>query len=113
MLSLAPLALFFVSVASSSPNGLDSQPRSLGESSPFTLAIRDDSHHHHQGAPLLEFDESKVESTPPSYYTVDWEDQGDQSRHGGFMIMHGIFMGLAFFVSLPLGAFNIPPLLFS
>jgi len=80
---------------------------------PFTLAVRRDTHHLHNGTPLLEIDESQVLSehqpTPPSYYTADWEDEGHQSRHGGLMIVHGIFMGLAFFVSWPLGVFNTPP----
>ncbi|KAF9483959.1 hypothetical protein BDN70DRAFT_873090 [Pholiota conissans] len=41
--------------------------------------------------------------TPPSYYTIDWEDEGYQKRHAGLMIAHGIFMCLAFFFSIPVG----------
>lgn len=44
--------------------------------------------------------------TPPSYYTIDWEDDGRKARYGAFMILHGISMCLAFFVSLPLSAFD-------
>jgi hypothetical protein len=102
------LVLILVSVTSSSLpplNGVDLDRRSPGGSSLFT---RDD---HHKVTPLLEIDESQVlpnhEPTPPSYYTADWEDEGHQSRHGGLMIVHGVFMGFAFFVSWPLGAFNI------
>ncbi|PPQ66760.1 hypothetical protein CVT24_008717 [Panaeolus cyanescens] len=39
---------------------------------------------------------------PPSYYTLDWEDEGHESQHGGFMILHGILMSAAFFVALPI-----------
>lgn len=66
--------------------------------------------HHHQGAPLLKLNETEVlilhSPTPPSYYTIDWEDDGHNACHGGFMILHGVFMCLAFFVSLPLSAFD-------
>jgi len=82
---------------------------------PFALAIRHDTHHLHNVTPLLEIDEfqilSQFQPTPPSYYTVDWEDEGHQSRHGSLMVLHGIFMSLAFFVSWPLGAFNIPSII--
>jgi len=67
--------------------------------------------HHHKGDPLPEIDENEVESyhppTPPSYYTIDWEDKDHESRHGGLMILHGILMCLAFFVSLPMGALDV------
>lgn len=104
--------------ASSSPSpsyevGLDLRSPDTVSPSPFTLALRDDTHYHHKGAPLLEINEAEVLSkhkpTPPSYYTADWEDEDRHSRHGGLMMVHGIFMGLAFFVSWPLGAFNIRP----
>jgi len=66
--------------------------------------------HHHQGAPLLRLNETEIlifhSTTPPSYYTIDWEDDGHNARHGGFMILHGVFMCLAFFVCLPLSAFD-------
>ncbi|KAF4619388.1 hypothetical protein D9613_005520 [Agrocybe pediades] len=69
---------------------------------------RDGSHHHNpHAAPLLVLNETEVTMyhapTPPSYYTLDWEDEGHESRHKGLMIFHGIFMCLAFFVSLPVG----------
>lgn len=66
------------------------------------------SHYSHNAAPLLVLNETEVTMyhapTPPSYYTVDWEEEGYQSRHPGLMILHGIFMSLAFFVALPIGA---------
>ena len=75
-----------------------------------SLSQRDEhSHHHaHHSAPLLVLNETEVTMhhapTPPSYYTIDWEEEGHQSRYPGLMISHGIFMSLAFFVALPIGA---------
>ncbi|KAJ3517560.1 hypothetical protein NLJ89_g425 [Agrocybe chaxingu] len=70
------------------------------------LAKRDGDHHRH-GAPLLVLNETEVTMyhapTPPSYYTIDWDGHGHEERHPGLMIAHGIFMSLAFFVSLPMG----------
>ncbi|KAL0582004.1 hypothetical protein V5O48_000062 [Marasmius crinis-equi] len=71
------------------------------------LTPRDD-HHHHKGAPLLELNETEVlmghDPTPPSYWTIDWEDPEHASeRHPGFMVMHALFMSIAFFVALPIG----------
>ena len=67
-----------------------------------------DGHHNHHAAPLLELNETEVmlyhAPTPPSYYTIDWEDEGYEKRHGGLMIAHGLFMSLAFFVALPMGS---------
>ncbi|KAH9482823.1 putative membrane protein C3B8.06 [Psilocybe cubensis] len=76
---------------------------------PLSLATRDGgAHHHAHGAPLLVLNETEVtlyhSPTPPSYYTLDFEDEGYQQRHKGLMIFHGLFMSLAFFVSLPVGA---------
>ncbi|KIM46022.1 hypothetical protein M413DRAFT_300680 [Hebeloma cylindrosporum] len=73
-----------------------------------SLSQRDGhSHHAHKGAPLLVLNETEVTMhhapTPPSYYTIDWEEEGYQSRYPGLMIFHGIFMSLAFFVALPIG----------
>ncbi|KAF8914068.1 cytoplasmic protein [Gymnopilus junonius] len=69
---------------------------------------RDGSHHHNaHAAPLLVLNETEVTMyhapTPPSYYTLDFEDEGHERRPKGFMIFHGISMCLAFFVSLPVG----------
>ena len=69
---------------------------------------RDGHSHNHHAAPLLELNETEVmlhhAPTPPSYYTIDWEDEGYEKRHGGFMIIHGLFMSFAFFVALPMGS---------
>ncbi|KAF8165188.1 hypothetical protein B0H34DRAFT_647571 [Crassisporium funariophilum] len=68
---------------------------------------RDGHHHNHSIAPLVQLNETEITAhhspTPPSYYTIDWEDEGYQKRHGGIMIFHGIAMSLAFFIALPLG----------
>ena len=70
-----------------------------------------DGHHNHHAAPLLELNETQITMhhapTPPSYYTIDWEDEGYEKRYGGLMIAHGLFMSLAFFVALPLGSLII------
>ena len=70
-----------------------------------------DGHHNHHAAPLLELNETEVTMyhapTPPSYYTIDWEGEGYENRHGGLMITHGLFMSLAFFVALPMGSLTL------
>ena len=67
-----------------------------------------DGHHNHHAVPLLELNETEVTShhapTPPSYYAIDWEDEGYEKRYGGLMVAHGLFMSLAFFVALPMGS---------
>lgn len=76
--------------------------------------------HHHNGAPLLALNETEIllyhAPTPPSYYTIDWDDtDGSETRHPSLIITHVIFMSLAFFVALPIGrSSNIlsPALLF-
>ncbi|KAH6915294.1 cytoplasmic protein [Coprinopsis sp. MPI-PUGE-AT-0042] len=68
-------------------------------------------HHHgnHHAQPLLALNETELlrfhQPTPPSYYTIDWEGDGDSSvdRHPGLMVAHAILMSLAFFVALPIG----------
>lgn len=75
---------------------------------PLSIAARDGAEYHHaHGAPLLMLNETEVTMyhapTPPSYYTLDFEDEGYQNHHKGLMIFHGLFMCLAFFVSLPVG----------
>ena len=61
--------------------------------------------------PLLEINETEITMyygpTPPSYYSIDWEDEGYKERYGGLMITHGLFMSLAFFVALPMGSLII------
>ncbi|KAJ7336968.1 hypothetical protein DFH08DRAFT_925527 [Mycena albidolilacea] len=67
-----------------------------------------DAHVHHGVAPLLHLNETEValhhQPTPPSYYTMDWENpEQPESRHPGLIITHALFMSLAFFFFLPIG----------
>ncbi|KAJ7179854.1 cytoplasmic protein [Mycena crocata] len=72
------------------------------------LEKKDGHSHGHHVAPLLELNETEVtlwhQPTPPSYYTIDWEDPEQASaRRPGLIITHAVFMSLAFFVFLPMG----------
>ncbi|KAF9451619.1 cytoplasmic protein [Macrolepiota fuliginosa MF-IS2] len=74
------------------------------------IFVRDGDHHHHTpyAQPLLELNETEIlmkhSPTPPSYYTIDWEDpENATTRHPGLIISHALFMGLAFFIALPMG----------
>lgn len=66
-------------------------------------------HHNHKGTVLTELNETDLamwhQPTPPSYYTIDWEGEGDpnETRHPSLMMAHIAFMSLAFFGSLPIG----------
>lgn len=75
--------------------------------------------HHHgstYGQPLLVLNETELlqyhQRTPASYYTIDWEEEGDPAavRHPGLMAAHAVFMTLAFFVALPIGLVFCHPL---
>lgn len=72
------------------------------------LSTRNNGHaHHHHNAPLLVLNETELSMhhspTPESYYTIDWEGAGGGARHPSLIVMHAIFMCLAFFIALPLG----------
>lgn len=73
------------------------------------LYKRDEHGHHHMGAPLTELNETEIllhhAPTPPSYWSIDFEDEAsDDRRYPGLMGLHILFMGLAFFGALPIGA---------
>ena len=76
------------------------------------LSRRGEGHGHgnHHAAPLAELNETEVtlwhQPTPPSYYTFDFEGEGDPTaeRHAGLMMVHIVSMSLAFFGALPVGA---------
>jgi hypothetical protein len=59
------------------------------------------------GAPLTQLNETEVleghAPTPPSYWTIDVEEPGDQQRHPGLMAAHACLMSVAFFGALPAG----------
>lgn len=80
----------------------------LSLASDASLLAKRDGHGHHHGAPLLELNETEVTlyhaPTPPSYYTIDWEDADPSAhRYPGLIITHAVLMSLAFFVALPMG----------
>ncbi|EKM59411.1 uncharacterized protein PHACADRAFT_249882 [Phanerochaete carnosa HHB-10118-sp] len=66
-----------------------------------------DMHENMHAAPVIELNETKLlmyhQPTPPSYYTIDFEDDSGAPRYPGFMILHILFMSLAFFGALPVG----------
>ena len=97
LLFYLPLVQFQFSYASSSPDLVRS----------VSAYAKRDGHHNHNAIPLLEVNETEITlyhaPTPPSYYTIDWEDEGYEKRYGGLMIAHGLFMSLAFFIALPMG----------
>ena len=100
-----PILVFFALIQcsyaspSSYPGGLD-LPSSA-------IHGKRDQHDQH-AAPLLDLNETELTlyhaPTLPSYYTIDWEDEGHEKRYGSLMIVHGLFMCLAFFVALPMGS---------
>ena len=71
------------------------------------ILYRRDGDHHHHGAPLVELNETEVESThqktPPSYYWSDIMDTQGEKRYPGLMVVHILSMSFAFFGALPTG----------
>jgi hypothetical protein len=83
---------------------------SAGASRTLDLTKRDGHGHNHDHAPpLLEINETDVTMyhapTPPSYWSIDIDGiDPSVTRHPGLMMLHGVFMSLAFFVALPMSA---------
>ncbi|KAJ6629132.1 hypothetical protein B0H10DRAFT_1940012 [Mycena sp. CBHHK59/15] len=110
-LGVALASLLSLALAASAPSAweeLTGRSAELQLSPGTSGLLRRDGHHNHAAAPLLELNETEVtvdhEPTPPSYYTIDWEDpQQASERHPGLIITHAILMCLAFFVFLPMG----------
>ena len=80
------------------------------------LQPRDGSHGHgghgHHAQPLTELNETEVtmyhDPTPDSYYWIDFvASPNDEPRYPGLMGMHALFMSLAFFGALPIGAHSL------
>lgn len=77
------------------------------------LVRRDGDHMHHNmhAAPVIQLNETEIlldhAPTPPSYYTIDFEDDSGASRYPGLMGLHIVFMSLAFFGALPVGESDI------
>ncbi|KIY71226.1 hypothetical protein CYLTODRAFT_390831 [Cylindrobasidium torrendii FP15055 ss-10] len=64
--------------------------------------------HQHSGVVMEHWNETEQlkthAATPPSYFTLDFDNVPEtEHKHRGLMLMHAMFMGLAFFVSLPVG----------
>ncbi|KIY73747.1 hypothetical protein CYLTODRAFT_416776 [Cylindrobasidium torrendii FP15055 ss-10] len=64
--------------------------------------------HVHSGTVLEHWNETlQLEThapTPPSYFTLDFDNVPEtEHKYTGLMFLHGLLMGLAFFVSLPAG----------
>ena len=72
-----------------------------------------DGHSHGHAAPILGLNETDVlqhhAPTPPSYWSIDVDgtDPGI-TRHPSLMVLHALFMTLAFFFALPTGLFSTP-----
>ncbi|KAL1739809.1 hypothetical protein HDZ31DRAFT_77340, partial [Schizophyllum fasciatum] len=103
---LAALPLFVAPYAAAYAPEAGSPPPILEATS---LAPRDEHGHGHghHVQPMLELNETDLlkdhAPIPPSYYTIDWEDEGYENRHPGLMMSHIVFMSLAFFVAYPVG----------
>ncbi|KAI0796538.1 hypothetical protein C8Q75DRAFT_710925 [Abortiporus biennis] len=88
------------------------QDASLGLRDQEYIFRRDGDHHAHghghHAQPIVELNETEVTlyhaPTPPSYWTIDLVDRvPGEKRYPGFMALHALFMGLAFFGALPVG----------
>ena len=113
--SLALYAADYALAVPSSPVDLARSPSGLSEreDAPFPqLYIRDGAEHRHGHGhgnmpPIVELNETDVlldhAPTPPSYWSIDIDGRGGESRHPGLMVLHGLMMTLAFFGALPAG----------
>ncbi|KAF9008915.1 hypothetical protein BDQ17DRAFT_1349193 [Cyathus striatus] len=105
-----PILLALLAACSGAASLSDAHPLSSREPllQPDLLSRDGHAHHAHNAAPLLELNETEVTMyhapTPPSYFTIDWDDSdSSEKRYPGLIMSHAIFMGLAFFVALPAG----------
>ena len=112
--ALLPIAALLASAALAGaharpePNALAGP--SSGDLGYVALFARDDehSHVHSHNAPLEELNETIIlqwhKPTPPSYGTHDFEDPDVTNKYPHLMALHVVFMSLAFFGALPIGA---------
>jgi hypothetical protein len=94
----------------------------VDDSFPSLLYDRDgDEHGHGHGnaAPIVQLNETEVllhhAPTPPSYWSIDFDDpDSGNARHPSLMVLHSLFMMLAFLGALPAGSswHTTSPLLF-
>lgn len=113
VLLVPTLVLSLVATASPPPDSFPSYDPHGGEALDVPVIVyRRDEHGHshgHHAQPLLELNETEVtlyhQPTPPSYWSIDFEDRtSGEPRYPGFMGLHILFMSLAFFGALPIGA---------
>ncbi|KAF7776057.1 hypothetical protein Agabi119p4_4450 [Agaricus bisporus var. burnettii] len=103
--------LLFLALPALLHSAASSQALDLRDSNNISQNIlpRHGTHPQHSHAqPVVELNETEVlehhSPTPPSYYTIDWEEpEHATERHPGLIVSHALFMGLAFFIALPLG----------
>ena len=108
------------SVVSSSTNFAPRNPSSpdLSERTDVVSSLlytRDSDEHHHghshghaNAAPIVELNETEVllhhAPTPPSYWSIDIDDHtSGETRYPTLMVLHALFLMLAFFGALPAG----------
>ena len=110
--ALGLLLVGFISLFPLNPATAHASSPALAISEPVervNIFARDGGHDHHD-TPKLDLNETEIEmyhgKTPPSYYTIDWEDADSKSRYPGLIMAHALFMSLAFFGALPIGEFG-------
>ena len=106
-----------VDLAERNPSSQDLSDRVDGSFLPL-LSERDGHEHGHghghgHAAPLVELNETEIllhhSPTPPSYWSIDIDDPGSgNARHPTLMLLHSLFMMLAFFGALPAGSSRHP-----
>jgi hypothetical protein len=111
---LQPLGLVLASLVLTSLTTAADASADFTESAERWQLSKRDGHGQHAVAPVLELNETELalshQPTPPSYYTIDWEDpEQAAARHPGLIIIHGLSMSLAFFVFLPMGELVCEP----
>jgi hypothetical protein len=93
------------------PSSQDLAYRDADDSFPPLLYDRDGDHGHNHGnaAPIVQLNETEVllhhAPTPPSYWSIDFDDPDPgNARHPSLMVLHSLFMMLAFLGALPAGS---------
>ena len=66
-------------------------------------------HGHGSEAPIVQLNETEIllhhNLTPPSYWSIDVDDSDSgKARHPSLMVLHSLFMMLAFLGALPAGS---------
>ena len=108
------LALYAVDSVIADPSELVAGSQELSDKVSFPLLNdRDGEHGHGHGhgseAPIVQLNETEVilhhNPTPPSYWSIDVDDSDSQkARHPSLMVLHSLFMMLAFLGALPAGS---------